>query len=258
MSKIKRRGAEEARKQLPQLLADAEKGAATIITKHGRPIAALVPIEEYERNHRQLSIPLLEMSGGTKGSVRFLRPAATGSAPRRFSADHLRSRPPCRARTAISAAVRSAGGRHRSFRHYERNDHRSVDGSARCRRSGTGAPLSKNFRIVDGRWPRPGDRRTRRGMAGVSSPETRRLHPARQRLRHQRRRPRHSRSRFLPRQGNARNLLTAHATAVSTRKIRSPIDTVSNPARSNDAISSSMNPSSGPIASVTGPRTSLG
>jgi prevent-host-death family protein len=63
MSKIKRRGAEEARKQLPQLLADAEKGAATIITKHGRPIAALVPIEEYERNHRQLSILPLEGSG---------------------------------------------------------------------------------------------------------------------------------------------------------------------------------------------------
>jgi len=65
MSKIKRKGAEEARKQLPQLLADAEKGDATIITRHGRPIAALVPIEEYERNHRQLSI--LPLAGSGRG-----------------------------------------------------------------------------------------------------------------------------------------------------------------------------------------------
>ena len=42
---ILRKGAEEARNQLPDLLDAAEKGRSTIITRHGRPVAALVPIE---------------------------------------------------------------------------------------------------------------------------------------------------------------------------------------------------------------------
>ena len=42
---ILRKGAEEARNQLPDLLEAAEKGRSTIITRHGRPVAALVPIE---------------------------------------------------------------------------------------------------------------------------------------------------------------------------------------------------------------------
>ena len=41
------KGAEEARNQLPDLLEAAEKGRSTIITRHGRPVAALVPIEAY-------------------------------------------------------------------------------------------------------------------------------------------------------------------------------------------------------------------
>ncbi len=39
-----RKGAEEARKRLPELLAAAEKGRSTLITRHGRPVALLVPI----------------------------------------------------------------------------------------------------------------------------------------------------------------------------------------------------------------------
>jgi prevent-host-death family protein len=41
------KGAEEARNQLPHLLDAAEKGESTIISKHGRPVAALVPIGAY-------------------------------------------------------------------------------------------------------------------------------------------------------------------------------------------------------------------
>jgi antitoxin (DNA-binding transcriptional repressor) of toxin-antitoxin stability system len=40
MGKELRKGAEEARNQLPDLLAAAEKGRSTIITRHGRPVAA--------------------------------------------------------------------------------------------------------------------------------------------------------------------------------------------------------------------------
>jgi prevent-host-death family protein len=39
-----RRGAEEARNHLPEILEAAEKGESTIITRHGRPVAALIPI----------------------------------------------------------------------------------------------------------------------------------------------------------------------------------------------------------------------
>lgn len=39
-----RRGAEAARNELPQLLQCAEQGQTTLITRRGRPVAALVPI----------------------------------------------------------------------------------------------------------------------------------------------------------------------------------------------------------------------
>lgn len=45
MGKIQRKGASEARKQLPALLNEAKKGRPTIITRHGRPIAALIPVK---------------------------------------------------------------------------------------------------------------------------------------------------------------------------------------------------------------------
>jgi len=37
------KGAEEARQQLPAILADAVAGRTTIITRHGRAVAAVVP-----------------------------------------------------------------------------------------------------------------------------------------------------------------------------------------------------------------------
>jgi prevent-host-death family protein len=37
-------GAERARSRLPELLEDAHQGSSTIITKRGRPYAALVPL----------------------------------------------------------------------------------------------------------------------------------------------------------------------------------------------------------------------
>jgi prevent-host-death family protein len=59
------KGAEEARNELPDLLAAAEKGQATIITRHGRPIAALVPISAYSNSVRQP--PLLPLRGSGRG-----------------------------------------------------------------------------------------------------------------------------------------------------------------------------------------------
>jgi len=38
-------GVEEARQNLPSLLADANAGKPVVITKHGKPYAAIVPLE---------------------------------------------------------------------------------------------------------------------------------------------------------------------------------------------------------------------
>jgi len=58
-----RKRAEEARNELPALLAAAERGRSTIITRHGKPVAALVPIEAYGAAARQPSILPLQGSG---------------------------------------------------------------------------------------------------------------------------------------------------------------------------------------------------
>jgi prevent-host-death family protein len=63
MSKISHRGSEEARNELPSLIEAAEGGHATIITRRGRPVAALVPVDAYHRSHRQQSLLPLEGSG---------------------------------------------------------------------------------------------------------------------------------------------------------------------------------------------------
>jgi len=76
MSTTRRKGAEEARSRLPDLLDLAEKGRSTIITRHGRPVAALVPIESLGTGRRQHSLIALEGSGRGlwgKNSARTLR-----------------------------------------------------------------------------------------------------------------------------------------------------------------------------------------
>ena len=60
-----RKGAEEARNQLPDLLDAAEKGQPTLITKRGRPVAALMPVEAYDAALRQE--PLLPVAGSGRG-----------------------------------------------------------------------------------------------------------------------------------------------------------------------------------------------
>jgi prevent-host-death family protein len=60
-----RKGAEEARNQLPELLTAAENGRSTIITKHGRPVAAIVPMTDFTGGTRQQ--PLLPVKGSGRG-----------------------------------------------------------------------------------------------------------------------------------------------------------------------------------------------
>ncbi|TAN49807.1 MAG: type II toxin-antitoxin system Phd/YefM family antitoxin [Betaproteobacteria bacterium] len=65
MARPDRKGVEIARSQLPALLAEAERGRSTIITRHGRSIAAIVPVERAARGPRQKS--LLGLAGSGKG-----------------------------------------------------------------------------------------------------------------------------------------------------------------------------------------------
>lgn len=63
MSRTDRKGVEDARNQLPALLAEAEKGRETVITRRGRAVAAIVPIERAAGAKRQKSLAGLAGSG---------------------------------------------------------------------------------------------------------------------------------------------------------------------------------------------------
>ena len=65
MSRQSRKGVEDARSQLPALLAEAERGRSTIITRHGRSIAAIVPVDRAGSGPRQKS--LLGLAGSGEG-----------------------------------------------------------------------------------------------------------------------------------------------------------------------------------------------
>lgn len=54
------KGAEEARQQLPAILAAAVAGQTTMITRHGREIAAVVPAAAIKSSK---SVSLLELAG---------------------------------------------------------------------------------------------------------------------------------------------------------------------------------------------------
>ncbi len=76
VSTTEHKDAEEAGNQFPDLLDAAERGRSTIITKHGQPVAALVPIEELvDRNAQRSLLPLKGTGRGLwgKNSTRTLR-----------------------------------------------------------------------------------------------------------------------------------------------------------------------------------------
>ena len=52
--------ASEAKTHLPQLLDDVERGETIVITRHGRPIARLVPDEERRRAERAEAIAAIK------------------------------------------------------------------------------------------------------------------------------------------------------------------------------------------------------
>ena len=63
MSKIKSEPAEAARKKFPSLIEQAHHGKATIVTKRGKPYAAIVPIADMSQAPGRLNIQSLRGSG---------------------------------------------------------------------------------------------------------------------------------------------------------------------------------------------------
>jgi prevent-host-death family protein len=62
---MQRKGAEEARNRLPELLDAAEKGESTIITRRGRPVAVLAPVAGSDAAIGQQ--PLIPWQGSGRG-----------------------------------------------------------------------------------------------------------------------------------------------------------------------------------------------
>lgn len=56
-------GIEQARMQLPAITAKAHAGVASVITKHGKPYAAVVPVEYLYQNKRSAGILALRGTG---------------------------------------------------------------------------------------------------------------------------------------------------------------------------------------------------
>ena len=63
-----RKGAEEARNRLPDLLEAAEKGRSTIITKRGRPVAVLAPVAACNAAVRQRPLTPVGLGRGLWGT----------------------------------------------------------------------------------------------------------------------------------------------------------------------------------------------
>ncbi len=64
MAKIGRKGVEEARNELPKLIDAAAAGHVTIITRRGRAVAMLAPLDGYSAKRQQ---SLLSIAGTGRG-----------------------------------------------------------------------------------------------------------------------------------------------------------------------------------------------
>lgn len=62
-------GLEQARNQLPHIVSEAHAGTSSVITRHGKPVAAVVPLQEWEklRARQAQRNQLLVLRGTGKG-----------------------------------------------------------------------------------------------------------------------------------------------------------------------------------------------
>lgn len=67
-----RYGLEQARAQLPHIASEAHAGYASVITRHGKPVAVVVPVAQWEQAQQQPLPPsagpgLLALRGSGRG-----------------------------------------------------------------------------------------------------------------------------------------------------------------------------------------------
>ena len=69
MANIANYGLEQARIHLPSIVANAHAGIRSIITKHGRPYAAIVPLQDVQKssNSAELAAGILSLRGTGRG-----------------------------------------------------------------------------------------------------------------------------------------------------------------------------------------------
>lgn len=63
MAPKRTKGVQQARQELPALVEAAHRGIRTIITKHGKPYAAIVPVDEGMEKSRGVTVAQLRGSG---------------------------------------------------------------------------------------------------------------------------------------------------------------------------------------------------
>ena len=63
MASKRTKGVQEARQELPALVEAAHRGSSTIITKHGEPYAAIVPVNEVMKKSRGVTMAQLRGTG---------------------------------------------------------------------------------------------------------------------------------------------------------------------------------------------------
>jgi len=79
MKTAAKKGVQESRRNFPTLVGQAARGEPTIITKHGKPYAALVPASFLARNAGRVDIRALRGSGkglwgrSSKRTIRSMR-----------------------------------------------------------------------------------------------------------------------------------------------------------------------------------------
>lgn len=69
MSGIANYGLEQARIQLPNIIANAHAGVRSIITKHGKPYAAIVPLQDVKKSSSDtgLASGIIPLRGSGRG-----------------------------------------------------------------------------------------------------------------------------------------------------------------------------------------------
>jgi prevent-host-death family protein len=65
MRSIRKQGVEDARKNLPALLEQAHRGQTLVVTKRGKPYAAIVPVDQVV--HKKPGMSLTTLRGSGKG-----------------------------------------------------------------------------------------------------------------------------------------------------------------------------------------------